>query len=77
MIGQATHFALSLARNARVDVAWGHGPRVGVGMHLAPLNKQCFVRALVAQFDRIEVGTPQPFLSNVQQSFKARPASFH
>ncbi|MFM9865326.1 MAG: cytochrome P450 [Micropepsaceae bacterium] len=69
--------AFDVTRNARDNVAWGHGPHVCVGMHLARLEMECLLRALVQQVDRIEVGEPVPFLNNVLQGFKSLPATFH
>ena len=69
--------AFDVTRNARDNVAWGHGPHVCVGMHLARLEMECLLRALSEQVDRIEVGTPEPFINNVLQGFKSLPATFH
>lgn len=69
--------AFDITRNARDNVAWGHGPHVCVGMHLARLEMECLLRALSQQVDRIEVGESEPFLNNVLQGFKSLPATFH
>jgi cytochrome P450 len=69
--------AFDVTRNARDNVAWGHGPHVCVGMHLARLEMECLLRALSEQVDRIEVDTPEPFINNVLQGFKSLPATFH
>ena len=69
--------SFDITRNARDNVAWGHGPHVCVGMHLARLEMECLLRALAQQVDRIEVGEPEPFLNNVLQGFKSLPATFH
>lgn len=66
-----------IARNARDHVAWGHGPHVCAGMHLARLEMECLLTALVRHAARIEVGTPEPLLNNVLQGFRALPARFH
>lgn len=66
-----------IARNARDNVAWGHGPHVCAGMHLARLEMECLLRALARQVSRIETGEPTPFVNNVLQGFKSLPAKFH
>lgn len=66
-----------LSRNARDNVAWGHGPHVCVGMHLARLEMECLLRALVQQVSRIDTGEPVPFLNNVLQGYKSLPTTFH
>jgi cytochrome P450 len=64
-------------RNARDNVAWGHGQHVCVGMHLARLEMECLLRSLTSQVDRIETAPPTPFLNNVLQGYKALPTTFH
>lgn len=64
-------------RNARDNVAWGHGQHVCVGMHLARLEMECLLRALAAQVERIETDTPTPFLNNVLQGYQSLPTTFH
>jgi len=66
-----------VTRGARDHVAWGHGPHVCAGMHLARLEMECLLRALTRQVTRIEVGEPAPILNNVLQGFKTLPARFH
>ncbi|MEQ1864419.1 MAG: cytochrome P450 [Micropepsaceae bacterium] len=66
-----------LSRNARDNVAWGHGQHVCVGMHLARLEMECLLRALAQQVSRIETGEPTPFLNNVLQGYKSLPTTFH
>lgn len=66
-----------ITRGARDHVAWGHGPHVCAGMHLARLEMECLLRALTRHVDRIEVGKPEPILNNVLQGFKTLPARFH
>ena len=64
-------------RNARDNVAWGHGQHVCVGMHLARLEMECLLRSLTAQVERIETDTPTPFLNNVLQGYQSLPTTFH
>lgn len=64
-------------RGARDHVAWGHGPHVCAGMHLARLEMECLLRALTRHVSHITVGEPQPIFNNVLQGFKSLPARFH
>jgi cytochrome P450 len=66
-----------VTRGARDHVAWGHGPHVCAGMHLARLEMECLLRALTRHVDRIEAGHGAPILNNVLQGFKTLPARFH
>jgi len=66
-----------VTRGARDHVAWGHGPHVCAGMHLARLEMECLLRALTRHVARIDVGEPAPILNNVLQGFKTLPARFH
>jgi cytochrome P450 len=66
-----------VTRGARDHVAWGHGPHVCAGMHLARLEMECLLHALTRHVDRIEVSEGTPILNNVLQGFKTLPARFH
>ncbi|MFT3811607.1 MAG: cytochrome P450 [Micropepsaceae bacterium] len=66
-----------VTRNPRDHVGWGHGPHVCVGMHLARLEMELLLEALVKQVSRIEVGAPKMIRNNVLQGFAALPATFH
>jgi cytochrome P450 len=46
-------------------VAFGHGVHRCAGGHLAQLELEALLRALVARVRRIEVGEPRPLLNNV------------
>ncbi|MEM7570771.1 MAG: cytochrome P450 [Pseudomonadota bacterium] len=66
-----------VGRNARDHVGWGHGPHVCAGQHLARLEMEALLKALLAQVTTISVEEPQPILNNVLQGFAALPARFH
>jgi cytochrome P450 len=66
-----------VTRNPRDHVGWGHGPHVCVGMHLARLEMELLLEALVTHVGRIEVGAPKMIRNNVLQGFAALPATFH
>jgi cytochrome P450 len=63
-------------RNPRDHVGWGHGPHTCVGMHLARLEMEVLLGALIGQVERIEVGTPIRLRNNVLQGFTALPTRF-
>ncbi|MEM7282657.1 MAG: cytochrome P450 [Pseudomonadota bacterium] len=64
-------------RNPRDHVGWGHGTHVCAGMHLARLEMESLLRALIHHVDTIQVGEPVPILNNVLQGFAALPATLH
>lgn len=65
-----------VARNPRDHVGWGHGAHTCVGMHLARLEMELLLTALVRQVERIETGAPKRIRNNVLQGFKTLPARF-
>jgi cytochrome P450 len=64
-------------RDARDHVAFGHGVHRCAGGHLAQLELESLLRAIVARVRRIEVGEPRPLLSNVLHGHAKFTASFH
>jgi cytochrome P450 len=65
-----------VTRDARDHVGFGHGVHRCAGGHLAQLELEALVRALVSRVRRIEVGAPIPLLSNVLRGYRSFPASF-
>lgn len=65
-----------VARNPRDHVGWGHGAHTCVGMHLARLEMETLLRALLRQVASVSVGEPTPILNNVLQGFERLPAAF-
>jgi cytochrome P450 len=63
-------------RNPRDHVGWGHGPHTCVGMHLARLEMEVLLAALIQRVERIEVGRPAIAWNNVLQGFARLPARF-
>jgi cytochrome P450 len=62
-------------RDARDHLAFGHGVHRCAGGHLAQLELEALLRALVARVRRIEVGEPAVLMNNVlrgYRSFRAR-----
>jgi cytochrome P450 len=66
----------SLRRNPRDHVGWGHGAHTCVGMHLARLEIETLLRALIRNVADIAAGPPTPILNNVLQGFERLPCSF-
>ena len=65
-----------VTRDARDHLGFGHGVHRCAGGHLAQLELEALVRALVSRVRRIEVGAPVPLLSNVLRGYRSFPASF-
>jgi cytochrome P450 len=66
-----------VTREARDHLAFGHGVHRCAGGHLAQLELESLLRAVVARVDRIEVGAPEPLLSNMLEGYRSFRASFH
>ncbi|MCI3133169.1 cytochrome P450 [Phenylobacterium aquaticum] len=65
-----------VTRNPRDHVGWGHGAHTCVGMHLARLEMEILLQALVRQVERIETGPAKRIRNNVLQGFKTLPTRF-
>jgi cytochrome P450 len=68
--------AFDVTRNPRDHVGWGHGPHTCAGMHLARLEMEILLAALLRRVSGIKVGKPELLKNNVLQGFKALPAQF-
>jgi cytochrome P450 len=66
-----------VTRDARDHLGFGHGVHRCAGGHLAQLELEALLRALVARVRRIEVGEPVVLLSNVLRGYRSFPAAFH
>lgn len=69
--------AFDIHRNPRDHVGWGHGPHTCVGMHLARLEMEILLTALLRRVRRISVSEPRYLRNNVLQGFVRLPAVFH
>ena len=65
-----------LTRGAGGNLGWGNGPHTCVGIHLAKLEMQALLRAMVPRVQRIEVGAAVPLRNNCLQGFASFPARF-
>jgi cytochrome P450 len=64
-------------RNPRDHLGWGHGVHMCVGMHLARLEMEAVLRALVNHVGRMELGTPVRLINNAAQGYAQLPVTFH
>ena len=63
-------------RNPRDHIGWGHGVHMCVGMHLAKLEMEAILLALVNRVARMEMGTPVRLVNNAAQGFAQLPLKF-
>jgi cytochrome P450 len=66
-----------VGRDARDHLGFGHGVHRCAGGHLAQLELEALLRALLARVERIEVGEPEVLMSNVLRGYRSFQASFH
>ena len=65
-----------MTRNRAQHVGFGHGHHMCAGMHLARLEMESLLRAMIPRVEKIEVGTPTLVENNVIRAFATLPASF-
>lgn len=65
-----------IEREAKDHVAFGHGVHRCAGAHLAELEMQCLLDAMVRKVTAIDVADPKLFPSNMLAGFSALPVSF-
>jgi cytochrome P450 len=63
-------------RDTRDHVAFGHGVHRCAGAHLAQLEMEALLRALVSQVRSTEVGEPEVLMSNMLCGYRGFSASF-
>jgi cytochrome P450 len=66
-----------VTRDARDHLAFGHGVHRCAGGHLAQLEMESLLRAVVARVRRIEIGEPHALMSNMLHGYESFRASFH
>jgi cytochrome P450 len=64
-------------RDARDHLGFGHGVHRCAGSHVAQLEMQSLLRAMVARVATIEVGPPAVGLNNVLYGYRGFRAAFH
>jgi cytochrome P450 len=65
-----------VTRDARDHLGFGHGVHRCAGSHVAQLEMQSLLRAMVARVRAIEVGEPEVGLNNVLHGYRSFRASF-
>jgi cytochrome P450 len=65
-----------LHRPSRVQLGWGNGSHTCVGIHLAKLEMQALLKAMVGRVPGVEVGAPERLLNNTLQGISRLPARF-
>jgi cytochrome P450 len=65
-----------LDRTTSVQLGWGHGPHTCVGLHLAKLEMNALVRAMIPRVAGVETGEPDRLLNNTLQGISRMPARF-
>ncbi len=65
-----------VARDARDHLGFGHGVHRCAGSHVAQLEMQSLLRAMVARVATIEVGPPEVGLNNVLYGYRGFRAAF-
>lgn len=66
-----------ITRNPVDQLGWGTGPHMCGGMHLAKLEMEVLIEALVERVARIEVGTPTVGVNRGLYGFDKIPMSLH
>ena len=64
-----------ITRDARDHLGFGHGVHRCAGGHLAQLELEALLGALVARVERIDVGEPQVLMSNMLRGYRSFPAA--
>lgn len=65
-----------LDRPSGVQLGWGHGPHTCVGLHLAKLEMNALVRAMIPHVGSVDAGQPKRLLNNTLQGISELPACF-
>lgn len=68
--------SFSLDRANGVQLGWGHGPHTCVGLHLAKLEMNALVRAMIPRVAAVGTGDPERLLNNTLQGISRLPARF-
>jgi len=64
-------------RNPRDHLGWGHGIHMCAGMHLARLEMEALLRALLQRVKTMEVGSPTRMINNAAHGFGHLPMTLH
>ena len=64
-------------RNPRDHLGWGHGVHLCTGMHLARLEMEAILTALIGRVGKMEVGDPVRIINNAAQGYASLPITMH
>jgi cytochrome P450 len=64
-------------RNPRDHLGWGHGVHMCAGMHLARLEMEALLRAILQRVQAIEVGTPVRLINNAAHGSAKLPMKLY
>ena len=62
-----------VTRDARAHLAFGNGTHSCAGMHLARIEMEVMLEALVEHCDTLEAGEPEPFVNSTLYGFSSLP----
>jgi cytochrome P450 len=65
-----------LNRRPAANLGWGNGPHTCVGIHLAKLEMQALLQAMVPQVQAVQTGAPERLMNNTLQGIARLPARF-
>lgn len=66
-----------LSRNPKDHLGFGSGIHMCVGMHLAQLEMEALLHAMIPRVARIEVGEPEVAMNNTIAAFSRLPTTLH
>ena len=66
-----------IERNPRDHLGWGHGVHLCSGMHLARLEMDAILTALIGKVSAMDVGQPTRIVNNSAQGFEQLPLTLH
>lgn len=65
--------SFDVLRDASRHLAFGNGPHMCAGMHLARVEMEVMLEALVEHCGRLEAGEPEPFVNRTLYGFRSLP----
>lgn len=68
--------SFQLDRPNSVQLGWGHGPHTCIGLHLAKLEMNALVKAMIPRVEAVQTGEPERLLNNTLQGIHRLPAQF-
>ena len=66
-----------IGRKANDHLGFGHGLHTCAGMHLARLEIECLLNALIPRVRRFEAGAPVRAINNTLRGFASLPVTVH